>query len=130
MSGHFLHLWTLCQKNAPQIFERRPSCKNIGPNVKNSCFWASCIAPTLNLNLIIFQPEKNWQLQKKEGKVPDAFYNTCLIFFYLLLPPLKNASRIHNKLQNIVEKMNEFLNKDMHLFNKGEAIPIFFLHQI
>ncbi len=48
MSGHFLHLWTLCQKNAPQIFERQSSCTDIGPNVKGSCFWALCIAPILN----------------------------------------------------------------------------------
>ena len=43
MSGLSLHLhvWTLCQN-----FERRPGYKNIDQNhenVKDSCFWASCI---------------------------------------------------------------------------------------
>ncbi len=52
MSGHFLHLWTLCQKNAPQIFERRSSCKDIGQNIKDSCFWVSSIAPILKTNTL------------------------------------------------------------------------------
>ena len=54
MSGHFLHLWTLFQKNAPQIFDRRTGYKNIGQNVKDSCFWASCIAGILNYISICF----------------------------------------------------------------------------
>ena len=44
MSAHFLHLWTLCQNNAPHNFERRSSFKNIKQNVKDSVFWVSCIS--------------------------------------------------------------------------------------
>ncbi len=44
---HFLHPWTLCQKNAPQTFERQCSDKSTEKNVKDSRFWASCIAGIL-----------------------------------------------------------------------------------
>ncbi len=36
------------KKNTPQIFERRSGFKNIEQNVKDSSFWASCIARILN----------------------------------------------------------------------------------
>ena len=54
MLVHVLHLWTLCQKNAPQIFERLSSYKNIEQNVKDSSFWASCIAGIVNKALIAY----------------------------------------------------------------------------
>ena len=35
------------KKNALRIFERRTGYKNIEQNVKDSCFWASCMAGIL-----------------------------------------------------------------------------------
>ena len=46
MLAYFLHLGLL-SKNAPQIFERWPSYKNIEQNVKDSNFWDSYIAGIL-----------------------------------------------------------------------------------
>ena len=44
---HFSHLWTLGQKSVIQIFDTSWLDKNIGQNVKNQCFTASCISGTL-----------------------------------------------------------------------------------
>ena len=55
-----LHLWTLCQKNAPQIFKRRSSLKNIEQNVKDSCFWASCIADILKTKPLMDRRTNKW----------------------------------------------------------------------
>ena len=37
MSAQVLHLWTLCQKVVPQIFDRRCINRNIEQNVREGC---------------------------------------------------------------------------------------------
>ena len=38
MSAHFLHLWTLCQKSSPQIFDKWYVSRDIVENVKGGSF--------------------------------------------------------------------------------------------
>ncbi len=70
--SNFLHLWTLSQENSPQVFEWRSIYKNIEQNVKDSCFWALCMAGILKIIVIMISSYYNLDLSVRPSVHPSV----------------------------------------------------------
>ncbi len=67
---HLSHLWTLGQNSIIQIFDMSWLHKNIRQNVKNECFWVSCISGILKCQvphkgiLLFWRGDWAWSLEQ------------------------------------------------------------------